>query len=86
MPQMITKELPSWVKLNHPKENLLGDLDESNRMRNKAVNQVSYQIEPKKVEEALNEEQCYKELHRFTRNDMWNLVHRPTTNNVIGTK
>lgn len=48
------------------------------------------QIEPKKVEEALNDvnwvDAMHKELHKFTRNDVWNLVPRPDEHNVIDAK
>jgi hypothetical protein len=58
----------SWVKLNHPPQQLLGTVDEGRRLRNRVIqptsevaNQVSYscylaQIEPKKVDEALQDE------------------------------
>lgn len=64
-----------WKRLNHHKENLLVDLDERKRLRNKVVNRVSYmcylsKIEPKKVEEALNDDNWVdanlEELHQFT--------------------
>jgi hypothetical protein len=55
----------SWVKYNHPPEQLLGTIDEERRLRSRVIqptsevaNQVSYscylaQIDPKKVDEAL---------------------------------
>jgi len=55
----------SWVKLNHPSRQLIGNLDERRRLRNKVIqlsdevaNQVTYscylaQVEPKKIDEAL---------------------------------
>jgi len=58
----------SWVKLNHPPQQLLGTVDEGRRLRNRVIqptsevaNQVSYscylaQIEPKKIDEALQDE------------------------------
>jgi len=94
-PKMLSKEPPSHIILNHPKENLLGDLDEGKRFRNRVVNQVSYmcylsQIKSKKVEEPLNDDSCmnamYDELHQFPRNEVWTLVRRPAEHNVIGTK
>jgi hypothetical protein len=48
------------------------------------------QFEPKKVEEALQDDSwvtaMHDELHQFTRNDVWNLVSRPSNPNIIGTK
>jgi hypothetical protein len=58
----------SWVKLNHHPQQLLGSVEEGCRLRNRViqpssevVNQVSYscylaQTEPKKVDEALQDE------------------------------
>jgi hypothetical protein len=54
----------SWVKLNHPSQQLIGNLQERRRLRNRVLqpsnevaNQVTYncylaQVEPKKVDEA----------------------------------
>ena len=45
---------------------------------------------PKKVEEALNDVfrvlAMQEELNQFERNEVWTLVPRPKTTNVIGTK
>jgi hypothetical protein len=92
----------SWVKLNHPPQQLLGTVDEGHRLRNRVIqptseiaNQVSYscylaQTEPNKVDEALQDESwvsaMHDELHQFTRNDVWTLVPCPAEHNIIGTK
>jgi hypothetical protein len=93
----------SWVKHNHhPPQQLLGTINEGRRLRSRVIqpnsevaNQVSYscylaQTEPKKVDEALQDEgwvsAMHDELHQFTRNDVWTLVPRPTEQNIIGTK
>jgi hypothetical protein len=92
----------SWVKLNHPSRQLIGNLNEGRHLRNRViqpsdevVNQVIYscylvQVEPKKIDEALQDESMitvmHEELHQFTRNDVWTLVPRPSNHNVIGTK
>jgi hypothetical protein len=92
----------SWVKLKHPSQQLIGNLEERRRLRNRVIqpsnevaNQVSYscylaQTEPKKVDEALQDDnwiaKMHEELHRFTRNDVWTLVPRPSDHNIIGTK
>jgi len=48
------------------------------------------QFEPKKVEEALQDDSwvtaMHDELHQFSRNDVWTLVSRPSDQNIIGTK
>jgi hypothetical protein len=92
----------SWVKHNHPPQQLLGTIDEGRRLRSRVIqpnsevaNQVTYscylaQTEPKKVDEALQDEgwvsAMHYELHQFTRNDVWTLVPRPAEQNIIGTK
>jgi hypothetical protein len=59
------------------------------------ANQVSYncylaQTQPKKVDEALQDESwifaMHEELNQFTRNDVWTHIPRPTDHNIIGTK
>lgn len=90
------------MKFNHPPQQLLRTIDERRRLRNKVIQptsevatQVSYscylsQTEPKKVDEALQDESLvsamHDELHQFTRNDVWTLVPRPAEENIIGTK
>ena len=60
-----------------------------------SVNHVTYncylaQFEPKRVEEALKDENwvefMHQELHQFVINDVWELVPRPKDIHVIGTK
>jgi len=95
-------EPASWVKLNHLSRQLLGNLNEGRLLRsriinpsNEVANQVTYncylaQFEPKKVEEALQDDNwvtvMHDELHQFSRNDVWTLVSRPYDQNIIGTK
>jgi hypothetical protein len=47
-------------------------------------------IEPKKIDEAFKDvdwvNAMHEELNNFTRNQVWELVERPTGHNVIGTK
>jgi hypothetical protein len=92
----------AWVKHNPPPQQLLGTVNEGRRLRSRVIqpisevaNQVSYscylaQSEPKKVDEALQDEgwvsTMHDELHLFTRNDVWTLVPRPAEHNIIGTK
>ena len=83
------------VKLNHPPTNILGSLNDNMRLRSKVVNIITYscylsQVEPKKVDEALQDanwiNSMHEELHQFVQNDVWELVPRPEGVNVIGTK
>lgn len=95
-------EPTSWVNLNHPSRLLLRNLNEGRQLRsriinpfNEVANQMTYncylaQFEPKKVEEALQDDcwatTMHDELHQFSRNDVWTLVSRPSDQNIIGTK
>ena len=77
-----SKRPSSRVILNHPSSNIIGDLDEGLRLRKGraySMNHVTYncylaQFEPKKVEEALKDENwvesMHQELHQFVRNDV----------------
>ena len=93
-----SKKPSSGVVKNHPKSNIIDSLDEGLRLRKRStlvVNHVTYhcylaQFEPKKVEEALQDENwvdsMHEELNQFMRNDVWELVPRPKKTHVIGTK
>jgi hypothetical protein len=89
------KEPSSRVKLNHQHKQLLGDVNEGLRLRNRVVNQVSYncylsQYDPKKVKQALQDESwvvaMHNKLHQFIKNDVWSLIPRPLDHKIIGTK
>ncbi|XP_022857366.1 uncharacterized protein LOC111378405 [Olea europaea var. sylvestris] len=80
------KEPSTRVKSSHPKDNIIGDLDEGMRLRRRVLNNLAYtsyisQVEPKKVEEALSDEcwvnAMHEELNQFARNNVWILVPRP---------
>lgn len=93
-----SKKPSSRVTLNHPSSNIIGDVNEGLRLRKGpkyTANHVTYncylaQFEPKRVEEALKDENwvesMHQELHQFVRNDVWELVPRPEDTHVIGTK
>ena len=81
--ESFTSKKPSLrVSLDHPKSNIIGDLDEGLRLRrgpSYSVNHMTYhcylaQFEPMKVEEALQDENwvdsIHQELHQFVRNDV----------------
>jgi hypothetical protein len=56
------------VKLNHPKDNVIGDIEEGMRLSRRVLNNLSYasymsQNEPKKVEEALWDECWVSAMH-----------------------
>ena len=83
----------SRIKLNHPPEDIVGNLNEltlrKRTINNCVANFVSYscylsQVEPTKVEEALQDESWVEAMHdellQFQRNDVWTLVSRPDMN------
>ncbi|KAG9459211.1 hypothetical protein H6P81_003719 [Aristolochia fimbriata] len=94
----VTKKPSSKIQRNHPTEAIIGELNEGVKTRGININYrdmvrfVCYTSsqEPKKIEEALNDEYWVKamqeELHQFERNKVWRLVPRPVHNNIIGTK
>ena len=67
-----SKRPSSRVTLNHPSSNIIGDLDEGIRLRKGPIysaNHVTYncylaQFEPKKVEEALKDENWVESMHQ----------------------
>ena len=83
---------------NHPDSNIIGSLDEGLRLRKGNIllaNHVTYycylaQFEPKRVEEALQDENSVESMHeklnQFVMNDVWELAPRPEGVHVIGTK
>ena len=93
-----SKKPLSRVIKNHPDSNMIGSLDEGLRLRKGnilLVNHVTYhyylaEFEPKRVEEALQDENwvesMHEEMNQFVRNDVWELAPRPENVHVIGTK
>ena len=87
------------IEKNHLTENIIGDLNEGIKMRDKPkrnyqdmVRYVCYtsSIKLKNVKEVLLDEYWVKamqdEWEQFVRNDIWSLVSKPKNTNVIGTK
>ena len=85
--------------MNHPPEVIVGNMNELT-LRKRTVdkyvaNFVLYscylsQVEPTKVEEALQDESWVKAMHdelfQFQRNDVWTLVPRLEGEHIIDTK
>ena len=91
----LVKSPSSRVRLNHPSSNILGSLNDNMRLRSKVLSVITHscylsQFEPKKVDESLQDtdwvNSIHEELHKFVRNDVWELVPRPKGVNVIETK
>ena len=85
---------PPRVLRDHPSINVIGELNSSVRTRNQ-LNQMGHvaflsHIEPKNIKEASTDENwliaMQEELNQFERNDIWDLVPRPSDQSVIGTK
>ena len=83
------------IKLNHPATSILGSLNDNMCLRSKALNVITHscylsQVEPKKVDKALEDadwiNSMHEELHQLIRNDVWELFPRPKYVNVICTK
>ena len=84
-----SKKPSSRVIKNHQNSNMIGSLDEGLRLRKGNIilaNHVTYhfylaQFEPKRIEEALQDENwvesMHEELNQFVRNDVWELALRP---------
>ncbi|KAK0575374.1 hypothetical protein LWI29_038069 [Acer saccharum] len=95
VPLLDSNEPAPWIRRLHNKEDVIGDVNEGVRTRRQIANLISFtcytsQIEPKKVDEALNDEfwvlTIQEELNQFERNEVWTLVPRPKNAHVIGTK
>ena len=93
------KRPSSRVKLNHPPEDIMGNMNElilrKETIDKCVANFVSYscylsQVEPTKVEEAIQDESWVEAMHdellQFQRNGVWTLVPRPKGEHIIGTK
>ncbi|GJS24999.1 retrovirus-related pol polyprotein from transposon TNT 1-94 [Tanacetum coccineum] len=79
---------------NHPLDQVMGNLNQRT-LRSQAQNHSNFfcfisTIEPKNVNEALKDESLIvamqEELNQFVANDVWELVHLPISQSVIGTK
>ena len=86
-------------KLNHPPEVIVGNMNEFTLRKSTVdkcvANFMSYscylsQVEPTKVEKALQDESWVETMHdellQFQRNDVWTLVPKPEGEHIIGTK
>ncbi|WJX72495.1 hypothetical protein P8452_56374 [Trifolium repens] len=82
-------------KSSHPEDLILGNKESPRKTRsayqqNDSLLGLISMIEPKNVDEALTDDgwivAMQDELNQFQRNDVWDLVPRPTHKNIIGTK
>ncbi|GJW07915.1 retrovirus-related pol polyprotein from transposon TNT 1-94 [Tanacetum coccineum] len=79
---------------NHPLDQVIGNFNQRT-LRSQAQNHSNFfcfisTIEPKNVNEALKDESwvvaMQEKLNQFIANDVWELVHLPISQSVIGTK
>jgi len=79
----------------HSTDQIIGDIDSGVRTRSSMQNNIAFscfvsQIEPKKIDEALDDSHwllaMQEELNQFVRNDVWELVPKPKDTSIIGTK
>ncbi|XP_073129389.1 uncharacterized protein [Henckelia pumila] len=80
----VGKNVPNKIQNNHPISQVIGDVHEDMKTQRKEKVRFSYfvlNVEPKTVEEALNDEfwvnVMHEELEQFVRKDVWNLVPCP---------
>ena len=64
----LVKGPSSRIKLNHPTTNILGSLNDNIRLRSKVLNVITHscylsQLEPKKVDEALQDANWVNSMH-----------------------
>ena len=92
-PSQVNKGPSIRIQKDHPKELIIGDLNEGVTTRSREIISNSCfvsKVEPKNVKEALTDEfwiiAMQEELEQFKRNEVWDLVPRPEGTNVIGTK
>ena len=83
-----------WSR-NHPREQIIGNPNSRVQTRSATSNECLYgcflsKLEPKKVEEALDDADwilaMQEELNQFERNGVWKLVPKPKGRVIIGTK
>ncbi|XP_073153828.1 uncharacterized protein [Henckelia pumila] len=83
-----------WTK-THPPNSIIGNPSAPLRTRGQMISELMHaafisQMEPKKVEEALLDNNWIKamqdELNQFVKNSVWHLVPRPSDKSVIGTR
>ena len=83
------------IAKDHPSDQIVGDLNKGVQTRSRLATYcenysfVSF-MEPTRVQEALKDSDWInamnEELDNFKRNEVWELVERPSDHNVIGTK
>jgi len=86
---------PTNIARDHPLDYIIGDIQRGVQTRSRLASFCEHfsfvsHIEPKKIDEALRDinwvSAMHEELNNFKRNQVWELVERPSDHNVIGTR
>ena len=86
---------PTNIARDHPLDHIIGDIQRGVQTRSRLASFCEHlsfvsHIEPKKIDEALRDvdwvNAMHEELNNFKRNQVWELVERPSDHNVIGTR
>jgi len=86
---------PTNITRDHPLDHITGDIQRGVQTRSRLASFCEHfsfvsHIEPKKIDEALRDvdwvNAMHEELNNFKRNQVWELVERPSDHNVIGTR
>ena len=84
--------LSKYVRRHHPTVQIIGDKEARPMTRNRLKSETCLlsKIEPRIVNDALQDDDWYKamkeEIEKIEKNKTWTLVPRPIDKNVIGTK
>ena len=94
-PTPVLGDTPAWVRKSHDPSAIVGDPTLGVKTRAQLENVVSHlcytsKVEPKNHKEALKDEHWISamqdELLQFKKNNVWELVPRPSDTNVIGNR
>ena len=92
--QVSTSEIHQNIRehRNHPLDQVIGDVYDKIKTRRSLQNVCAHYaflsyIEPKKIDEAIGDENwilaMQEELNQFKRNNVWTLMHKPENHSVI---
>jgi hypothetical protein len=83
------------IAKDHPMDQIVGDINKGVQTRSRLASFCEHYSfvscdDPTRIEEALDDPDwvnaIHEELNNFARNEVWELVKRPSDQNVIGTK
>jgi hypothetical protein len=86
---------PTNIARDHPLDSIIGDIQRGVQTRSRLALFYAHSFfvsmeEPKDINKAFRDpdwvNSMHEELNNFKRNEVWELVERPSDHNVIGTK